>query len=257
MDCIVLAGGRPSQDDPLYQYSRGEPKALIDIAGKPMIAWVLEALLAAESIDSIAVVGLEALPGYLEKVVLLPDEGSLVDNLSSGLSWIRSSRPDAKSVLLCSSDVPFITGKIVDHFFAESQSPEFAVYYPVATRDRMKSRFPQVTRTYVKLADLQVAGGDLIVIHQQAFNSDLEVWRSITNARKYPWRIARIIGISTLFKLVTRQLTLKEATMLGEKIVGYPVKVILSDYPEIAMDVDSPEQMKLAAEELKTRSSGA
>ena len=44
MDAIVTAGGIPRPEDPLYTYSHGDSKALIDVAGKPMIQWVLEGL---------------------------------------------------------------------------------------------------------------------------------------------------------------------------------------------------------------------
>ena len=44
MDAIVTAGGIPRPEDPLYTYSHGDSKALIDVAGKPMIQWVLDAL---------------------------------------------------------------------------------------------------------------------------------------------------------------------------------------------------------------------
>jgi NDP-sugar pyrophosphorylase family protein len=37
MDAIITAGGIPQPGDPLYVYSNGDSKALIDIAGKPMI----------------------------------------------------------------------------------------------------------------------------------------------------------------------------------------------------------------------------
>ena len=42
MDAVILAGGIPRPDEPLYAYSNGEAKALIDVAGKPMIQWVYE-----------------------------------------------------------------------------------------------------------------------------------------------------------------------------------------------------------------------
>jgi nitrite reductase/ring-hydroxylating ferredoxin subunit len=37
MDAIVLAGGIPLPEDPLYPYTQGHSKALVDIAGKPMV----------------------------------------------------------------------------------------------------------------------------------------------------------------------------------------------------------------------------
>lgn len=252
MDCLILAGGRPTIEDPLYKYSKGEPKALIDVAGKKMITWIIEAMIDAKSIDRITVVGIDPLPEFNSTATFLPDEGSLIDNLSSGFSWIRNNRPNLKAILLSSSDIPTVNGAIVDQVVEECQSSEIAVHYPVVTRETMAARYPTSKRTFVRLSDVEVAGGDLIVVHQQAFDIDLEFWRSITNARKHAWRIARIVGTKTLYKLLTRRLTLAEAEKKGEEIVGHPVRAYLSSLAEIAMDVDKPEQLLAVSEELRS-----
>ena len=57
MDAIVTAGGIPQPDDPLYVYAKGDAKALIDIAGKPMIQWVLDALSDAKNVDNVIEIG--------------------------------------------------------------------------------------------------------------------------------------------------------------------------------------------------------
>jgi bifunctional N-acetylglucosamine-1-phosphate-uridyltransferase/glucosamine-1-phosphate-acetyltransferase GlmU-like protein len=57
MDVIIPAGGIPRPSHPIYKYTQGKPKALLDIAGKPMIQWVLDALSEAKSVGHVAVVG--------------------------------------------------------------------------------------------------------------------------------------------------------------------------------------------------------
>ncbi len=59
MDAIVLAGGIPQPDDPLYAYTQGKPKPLLEIAGKPMLQWVLNALSASDHVDNVVIVGLD------------------------------------------------------------------------------------------------------------------------------------------------------------------------------------------------------
>ena len=58
MDAIVTAGGIPQPDEPLYAFTQGGPKALLDIFGKPMIQWVLDALEGAKGVDNIVIIGL-------------------------------------------------------------------------------------------------------------------------------------------------------------------------------------------------------
>src|SRR3972149_4313418 len=59
VDAIVIAGGIPKPDEPLYPLTQGKSKALLDIAGQPMIQWVLDALSEAQTIRRVVVIGLE------------------------------------------------------------------------------------------------------------------------------------------------------------------------------------------------------
>ena len=63
MDAIVIAGGIPQPEEPLYPYSHGDSKALIDVAGKPMVQWILEALNDAKSVDNVILIVLSAKNG--------------------------------------------------------------------------------------------------------------------------------------------------------------------------------------------------
>ena len=57
MDAIVTAGGIPLPEEPLYPATRGQSKAMLDVAGKPMIQWVLDALTDAKTVDNVIIVG--------------------------------------------------------------------------------------------------------------------------------------------------------------------------------------------------------
>ena len=53
MNAIVTAGGIPQPGEPLYEVTQGGPKALLDIAGKPMVQWVLDALSGSQNLSLI------------------------------------------------------------------------------------------------------------------------------------------------------------------------------------------------------------
>lgn len=63
MNAIVTAGGIPQPGDKLYAYSNGDSKALIDVAGKPMVQWALDALGEAKTVDQVIVIGLRPKAG--------------------------------------------------------------------------------------------------------------------------------------------------------------------------------------------------
>ena len=59
MDAIIGAGGHIRPDDPLAELiPKGKTKALLPIAGKPMIQWTLDAIAGSEQIENIIIIGL-------------------------------------------------------------------------------------------------------------------------------------------------------------------------------------------------------
>jgi NDP-sugar pyrophosphorylase family protein len=90
MDVIVMAGGIPKPDDPLYEYTQGQPKALLDIAGKPMVQWVLDALAEAESIDQVVLISLSEESGleFTKRITYIPDQGGLLQNVRAGIGKV-------------------------------------------------------------------------------------------------------------------------------------------------------------------------
>ncbi|HEX6035649.1 MAG TPA: NTP transferase domain-containing protein, partial [Anaerolineales bacterium] len=88
MDAIVTAGGIPRPEDPLYTYSYGDSKALIDVAGKPMIQWVLDALGSAKRVNNIIIVGLSPKSGVTCKKPLhyVSNQGRMLANIVAGIN---------------------------------------------------------------------------------------------------------------------------------------------------------------------------
>jgi molybdopterin-guanine dinucleotide biosynthesis protein A len=116
MDAIVIAGGIPQPDDPLYTYSNGDAKALIDIAGKPMVQWVLDALGEARQVDNVILVGLSSKSGVTcrKPIHYLPNQGRMLSNIVAGVHQSLELDRRNKYVLVVSSDIPALQGHMVD-----------------------------------------------------------------------------------------------------------------------------------------------
>src|SRR5512139_1701154 len=116
MEAIVTAGGIPLPEEPLYPATQGHPKALLDIAGKPMIQWFLDALTEAKSVDNIVLVGLTEKSGVTcgKKIYFVRNQGKMGENLQAAARKVQEINTKARHVLLVSSDVPAITGEMVD-----------------------------------------------------------------------------------------------------------------------------------------------
>ena len=166
MDAVVLAGGIPQPNEPLYSYSHGEAKALIDMAGKPMIQWVLDALGASKSIEHVVVIGLsdKARLPCKKPLTYLPNQGKLLENLKAGAAKVLEINPKAEYVLFVSSDIPSITAEMVEWLIATCKQTDDDLYYNVVRREDMERVFPGSRRTYTRLKDLAVCGGDMNMV---------------------------------------------------------------------------------------------
>ena len=146
MDCVLLAGGVPQTEDLLYEYTQGQPKALIELAGKPMVQWVLDALDDAASIARIVVVGLGPDSGLTAAKLAgyVPDQGSMLGNGIAGTRQILTLNPAAKQVLMCSSDIPLIKPEMIETFIRKCPDTTVDLYHAVVSRETMESPFPGI-----------------------------------------------------------------------------------------------------------------
>ena len=127
MDCIVVAGGVPQAEDLLYEYTQGQPKALLDMNGRTMLERVVDALQSSRQVEEIVVVGLGSDMGQTFKrpVHHLPGQGSLIANTIAGINWVLQRKPDTQAVLASSADIPLLTGEIVDAIIEMCQPLQF------------------------------------------------------------------------------------------------------------------------------------
>ncbi|PID86139.1 MAG: hypothetical protein CSB13_04400 [Chloroflexi bacterium] len=252
MDCVVTAGGMPREDDPMYAYTQGQPKALLSFGERTMLERVLDALQDSKSIDNIVVVGLGDDLGmsFKRPVHHLPDHGSLVANNVAGIAWLREQNPDTGVILACSSDIPLITPEMTDKLIELCQPLDGHYYYTYVTKETMERRFPGSSRTYVKLKGLEIAGGDLGLLHSSVIDANQELFEALANARKHAWKIAKVVGFKMLFKFLFRRLGTAELRVEAERILGAPVRIVELPFAELAMDADKPEQVDMLRAEI-------
>lgn len=255
MDAVVTAGGIPQPDEPLYSYSRGEAKALIDMAGKPMIQWVLDALSEAKTIDRVVVIGLSDKSNLRCKKPLtyLSNQGKMLENLKAGTAKVMELNPKAKYVLFVSSDIPGITGEMVDWAVNTCMQTQHDLYYNVIRREDMEKRFPTSKRTYTPLKDMEVCGGDMNMARTAIVSQNSEFWNKLIEARKSPPAQAALIGPDIIFKFLFRQLTIDDVIQRVADKLGLKGRAIICPYPEVGMDVDKPHQLEIMRADLAKR----
>ena len=256
MDAIVTAGGIPLPEEPLYPATLGQSKALVDVAGKPMVQWVLDALTDAKTIQNVIIVGLTEKSGLKcgKKMYFVPNQGGMVKNLQAGGRKVLEVNPKAKHALMVSSDIPAITGEMVDWVVNTDMQTKLDVYYHVIQREVMEKRFPGSKRTWTKLKDMEICGGDMNVGGLSLLlTEETGIWDKITDARKSPLKQAALIGFGTAFLLLTGQLTLQKAETNIMERLNITGKAIVCPYAEVGMDVDKPHQLEIIRADLAKR----
>lgn len=254
MDAIVVAGGVPKPEEPLYAYTKGHPKALLDVAGKPMVQWVLDALAEAESIGQVVLISLPEDSGlkFSKPITYLPDQGGLLQNVRMGILKVLELNPEARQVLTVSSDIPAIKAEMVDWLVSQTEGTDLDLYYTIIPREVMEERFPNSNRSYVRLKDAEVCGGDLNVIRSSTVNANDELWNRIIAARKSAFKQAALLGYSNLFLLLSRQLTVGGAVKRVTKKMDITGQAIFSPYAELGMDIDKPHQLEILQADLQS-----
>jgi GTP:adenosylcobinamide-phosphate guanylyltransferase len=255
MDAIVTAGGTPQPGDPLYPFTQGQCKALLDVAGKPMIQWILDALEGASKVENVTVIGLPAdAPVHCAKpVYFLPNQAGMIENIRLGVGKLSQVHPGGEHMLLVSSDIPAITPAIVDWMVETVEESDHDIYYSVIPREVIEARFPGSKRSYVKLRGYEVCGGDLNAIRGEIINRDPEIWHRIIDARKSAVKQAALIGFDTLVLMLLRRITIAQAEKKVGQRLGLKGRAILAPYAEMGMDIDKPVQLDMVRRDLEKR----
>ncbi|PIX47471.1 MAG: hypothetical protein COZ54_01230 [Anaerolineae bacterium CG_4_8_14_3_um_filter_59_70] len=225
----------------------------MDIAGKPMIQWVLDALSESKIVENVVIVGLTEKSSVTCKKSFhfIPNQGKMIENLRAGAEKVLELNPKAEYVLIVSSDIPAISGEMVDWTVNTAMQTDEDIYYNIIQREVMEKRFPSSKRTYTRLKDMDVCGGDMNVGRiSLILEEDTDLWEKITNARKSPLKQAGLIGFDTLFLLLFRQLTLEKAAANIMKRLKITGRAIVCPYAEIGMDIDKPHQLEIMRADL-------
>ena len=217
-----------------------------------MVQWVLDALGEAKYVDNVIVTGLSSKGGLTCKkpIHYISNQGRLLSNIVTGVNKSLELNKNNKYVLIVSSDIPALTGEMVDWLVSTCMQSKDDLYYGVCPREVMEKRFPNSKRTYTRLKDIEVCGADINLIHVRMASEHLDTWEVLIGNRKSSLRQAAILGWDTLFQIATHQLTLEQAVQRASERIGMKGHAIIWPYAEGCMDIDKPHQLELLRADL-------
>ncbi len=253
MNVVITAGGIPRPGEPLYPYTQGKPKALLEINGKPMIQYVLDAVSAAKEVQQAVVIGLDDPSGLTcaKPVTYLPSQGNVFNNLKTGALKLVELDPHEKLVIAISSDLPSINAEIIDWVAQLTRASQADVYYLVISRQVMEARYPNSKRSYYWVKDVEVCGADIHALQIDLLARREDLWQSLMESRKNAFQQAALIGFDTLLGFLFHWWTLAELAQRVCRRLGIRGQVVLCPFAEAGMDVDKPAQYELVLKDMQ------
>ena len=240
VDAVILAGGDGAVIDPTCRF-----KALLPIAGRPMVSWVVDALRASRFVAEIAVVvpSAEDLGSWADTVdKLVVSDGSFIENVLAGVDAFRITRP----TLIITGDIPAVTPEAIDDFIRLSIESGADFTYPLIRKNDMLEQFPGSERTFIKLKDGPVTGGNIMLANPTLMHQNREIGQRLFETRKNAAAMARVIGYRFVFKLALGQLEVHEVEAKMEELLGGPGAAIYTSHASIGADVDKPADVVVA-----------
>ena len=235
---LILAGQREGVVDPLCAASGVERKAIIPINGRPMIDYVLDALMAAKLKMPFHVSGFDA--KYDKRLTQSPSApgpaGSAYAALKDGMSF---------PCLVTTCDHPLLTRDMLDIFISKAQANGADFCAGFAEKSVIQPAYPDVKRTYWNFSDTPVSGCNLFYISNEKGLAVIEFWKQAQHLRKQPIKLARTVAWGLLFKYLLGRLSLMDAFRSVSKRLNVTIAPILIPIAEAAIDVDKPSDKEL------------
>lgn len=241
ISAVVLAGR--SNTGALSQVSDAPCEALVEVAKRPLVAYITEALLGTVGIERVTLVGpREHLEGLeKERLAVVQCGDNIIDNVRLGLAGV----PPEGWVLITSCDIPLVTPAILKDFLNACPLDEGDFFYPIVTKESTEGKYPLTRRTYVSLKDGTYTGGNFFLIRAKAVERALALAERMFAARKSPLRMALILGPVFIVRLLLHNLSVADLEAKVSILAGSRGRAVISSHPEIGIDVDKPDDLNL------------
>jgi CTP:molybdopterin cytidylyltransferase MocA len=249
VNALILAGSR-GPDDPMAKAAGVSHKALLPVAGVPMLLRVVEALRATAGIERIYVCiedarvifqvpALEALhrARLLEAV---PAADSPAASVAAALGRIDLARP----LLVTTGDHPLLTPAILQRFL-DSAPTDCDLAVALAPSDVVAAAYPGAIRTFYRLGRRRFSGCNLFLVRSPNVARVADFWRRMEIHRKRPLRLIWQIGPLALVRVVLGMMNAEQAFAYLSRKAGATIRHVELPVADAAVDVDKPADLEL------------
>ena len=235
-DVILPAGGRI--DDHFARVALTPYKALINVQDSMIGYKVIDAVVGSQRVGRTVLVASqevkEKLGGRCTSV--LNDTGDLTKNIAMGLQELKSLGNISNRILIITMDLPYLETKVIDQFLDLCPDVDLAV--PLISKDEYLDRFPSATGTFAKLIDGEWTIGCAYLFKPDVFIKALPKIEQVVANRKSVPKLAGILGLGFLWKVMTRSISVPEVVAKVEGVIGCKIAAVKMGPAELAFDVD-------------------
>jgi CTP:molybdopterin cytidylyltransferase MocA len=249
VNALILAGSR-GPDDPMAKAAGVSHKALLPVAGVPMLLRVVETLRATPGIARIyicienervvlQVTALEALhrAGAVE---ILPAADSPATSVAAALRHIELTQP----LLVTTADHPLLTPPILQRF-VDTAPKDCDLAVALAPADVVAAAYPGAIRTFYRLGNRRFSGCNLFLVRSPNVARVADFWRRLEVHRKRPLRLIWEIGPIALIRVLLGVMTAEQAFAYLSRKTGATIRHVELPVAEAAVDVDKPADLEL------------
>ncbi len=240
---IVMAGSRPGPD-PLLSGTDVSTKALLPIAGRPMLVHVVTALRASPRVGPITILAqnsaeLAAEPGLAGLAGLqFADSGQ---GISSSLAAALPQGDDP--LLVTTADNVLLTPAMIAEFLDGAEGSDVAV--AMVERDVLLARYPESKRTWLKFRGGWWSGANMFRLRGRRVLPLLDFWGRIERDRKKGLKIIAAFGPWLLIGALLRLFTIQQGVARAGLRFGLNATVVPMSEPEACIDADKPADIQL------------
>ena len=253
----LLLAGRRGGRDALSQAAGYSHKALMPVAGVPLIARVLDSLRTAAEIGNIVIsIDDAAVLRGVDAAAGLDVHTSRASPAASVADYLRT-RSDTGPVLVTTADHALLSLDVLAYFCGAARASEADVVVGVVTESVFRAKYPEPQRTFVALKGERICGANLFLLRTPAATRAVRFWERAGQFRKRPWRLASLFGVGNLLRFACGRLDRQAAIDRVSHVIGARVGVVDLPFAAAAIDVDTPHDLATVERILTARNCAA
>ena len=292
LDAVVLAGTHQNPK----RLIAGRNKAFLEVGEKVLVRYVVEALLGAERIGQIFVVGpaeelLKHMMGYPNRVRVIAQRGKMLTNCWAGIEASEDCHRHDKTIpinerplLITSCDLPLVTANSIDDFVLRCaqldnapggpyamltgvvDEPGVSPFHPHGDKPGIKRPFVELEFGRLRLANIYV-GRPRKLANQEFLQTGFSYrkakdWRNVValtfnffksqGGWQAAWLTMRVQltlmlskGKGYWYRRLKKGNTRERVEKSISEVLGGPVKVVITPYGALRLDVDDEEDFRI------------